>query len=398
MLRLPCPVWPVLSMPVLLVCVSTVLAQPQSSDPSAPLRGGYRFGFSEDSQRGTGPQVSRPPGGKPLDGPRTFVDVTILTPSFGGALESQRWAKALSDLGIDVRFRQAIAGDKPEVSEKTRGTLRTVTLVGALGSKGTLEFPDRGFGLDEANAFAEWVDELKTYGAQGAPEGQPLWGLSRLQFNELFEALSEPATEEVEDLPLKEALSKLPLPAGHSLVLQSSAEAYLAKHPPGVVKNRLEGFSGGTALAIALQEAGLGFRPLRNPAGQIQLVVQPLDDISDPWPVGWPIDNPINQSDYAPAMFKFVEIGFDEVSLQDVLDAAAAAIEVPIIVNEYKTQQAKVDLETHLVSYRPQKTTWSLMINSCIRQAGLVKEVRTDEAGRAFVAIEPFVPQSLKGD
>ena len=58
---------------------------------------------------------------------------------------------------------------------------------------GRIVLPDRTFTRGDGVNLQEWVEELRLYGAQGSPEGKPLWGLSEEQFKAVFTALSEPS-------------------------------------------------------------------------------------------------------------------------------------------------------------------------------------------------------------
>lgn len=366
----------------------TVPLAAQSARPEPrPRAPGYRFGIPEDPPR-------RPAGrpaasGTSPDGLKTHLSIIVLMPDSLGPLDGQRWAKVFSDLNMTAQFRQPVIGDEVGVTETVRGTLRNVQIVGVLNANGTVELGGQVFSLSQGPKLEEWLNELKAYGAQGAPDSQPLWGLNEKQFDSVYDGLTAVVAEEIEDLSLNDALQKLTLPAAHPLRISTAADAWLEGHPAGLVKNRLKGFSTGTALAILLRESGLGFRPLRTPSGGVELSVEPLDSLRNPWPVGWDLEDDFYQSKIVPRLFQFVEIGFDEAALQDVLDACGAAIEVPIIVDEHGVKTKRVDLETFLVSYPKKKTTWSLMLNSVILKAGLKKVVRTDEAQKPFVYVTP---------
>ncbi len=327
---------------------------------------------------------------------KTRIEVTILLPKFSSSLTAQRWAKQFSAMKIDAQFRQPVYGDKLEIKERIRGTLRRVTLIGQLDRSGRLTFPDRVFTREDGKALQEWLDELKVYGAQGAPSGKPLWGLNKEQFSELYESLSQQVRFELEGTPLSEALKKLPIPPQHPLSSSAAADDWSRQHPGERVKNQVQGLTLGTVLACILREAGLGFRPLRKPSGQIDLVIMPLSKLPDPWPVGWELEDQSTQSDLAPSLYQFVEIGFEDAAIEDVLDAAAAAIKIPILVDDFQVEKSGVNLSTKLVTYPSKRTSWSLMLNTVVRKAGMIKKVKIDEAGRPFVWVAPFVPTKIE--
>ncbi|MFV0445956.1 MAG: hypothetical protein ACK5Q5_20455 [Planctomycetaceae bacterium] len=326
---------------------------------------------------------------------KTFVEFTVLTPVIGGSLDGQRWAKLLSELGVEAQFRGPTGGDELGVEETVRGTLRTVRVTGQLGGDGRLRIANTVYTTDNAKRLQEWLNELQLYGAQGAPAGQPLWGLTEPQFTTIFEALAQPVEADLEGLPLSDALAKLPLPAAHPLRNSSDADAWLATHPGSKIENQTQGLSCGTVLATILNEAGLGFYPVRTPTGQIDLSIIPLGQ-QQVWPIGWELGDDVDHGQLVPVLHKFAEIGFDKAALQDVLDATAAAIDTPILVDSAGVRAAGVDLADKAVSYPPKRTTWSLMLNTVIRKANLVKEVRTDELGKPMLLVTPFVPTPVE--
>jgi len=189
----------------------------------------------------------------------------------------------------------------------------------------------------------------------------------------------------------------VPIDKALPIRMKTTANEHLvALKPEPTVRNPIEGLSAGTALATVLRDAGLGFRPVRTPAGTIDLMIEPLKDIEDPWPVGWELPPMTPQSNAAPKLYDFEELGFDEASVQDVLTAAGAAIEVPMLVDYHALSEAEINLDIIKVSYPLKKTTWSLMLNTVIRKAKLTKVVMTDESGKPFVSITQFMPERLK--
>jgi hypothetical protein len=193
---------------------------------------------------------------------------------------------------------------------------------------------------------------------------------------------------------VQKAIEQMGLPPAHPVRFHSTALKHLGsleKAPP--VRQRLAGMSIGTSLAALLADDGLGFRPLRNPAGEIELVVQPLADISDPWPVGWEPEDDMRRDEVAPALFKMVPVKFDNVPLQDVLDAISQATQTPIIVDHYATAQQGIDLDTLTLSYPAKRTAWIMVINSVAARNRMVQKLRIDERGNPFVHIAPFVPR-----
>src|SRR5207244_872691 len=78
-----------------------------------------------------------------------------------------------------------------------------------------LVFPEKSFTQADSAKLNEWLNELKTYGAQGAPDGKPMWGLSEAQFKVIYSALGARVETEVEDLSLTDAVAKIGIPRNY---------------------------------------------------------------------------------------------------------------------------------------------------------------------------------------
>ncbi len=324
---------------------------------------------------------------------RTTIYVDILTDKQGVGLRAQQWRQTFEQIGFSVRIRRSILDEKPQIKERKLGRLREVTVIGKLDRSGKLIFPDRSFSISEGTALREWLRSLKTYGSQGVPEGQPIWGLNKAQFTALYQALSTAVTKKLRGLPLEKALASMPLPAKYPVRFSVAARNRLAETigSDSGVRNRLKGHSTGTALALMLNEYDLGFRPLRTPEASIELVIEPLNTTRDVWPVGWePKENPAKT---APELFKFVPVQLDDVKLVDVLQGISALTEVPIHIDHYGIESRGIDVNKIVVSYPSKKTTWSLLLRGITAPQKLTRKYRIDERGRAFIWVTPFFPK-----
>ncbi|MGE0377207.1 MAG: hypothetical protein AB7Q45_17485 [Planctomycetaceae bacterium] len=323
---------------------------------------------------------------------KTIIEFELLGDGpLRGGLVAHEWAETLQKIGADVQVRQPRPDDEVGVTEKTRGTLRWVKVVGLLNSSGNVVLPGREFSRSDTGLLREWIAELKLYGALGAPDGKPLWGLSESQFKTLFSALSAPIAADGDGEPLMTALLRMHLPPEHPVRFHSTATQHLSQMARApAVRQRLAGMSCGTGLAAVLADCGLGFRPLRNPAGEIELVVQPLADLSDPWPVGWDLHQDMRRHELAPALFKMAPVQFDEVPLQDVLDAIAIKTEIPIIIDRYAVEQKGIDLAASTLSYPSKRIAWIQVIHSVAVRNGMTEKLKIDENSRPFLHVAPF--------
>ena len=306
----------------------------------------------------------------------------LIAPGTTG-VDAQRWGPVFQELGEAARFRQPLLDDRPEVSETTRGRTRYVKVIGELRPNGTIAFPGHTFTLRDTRRLGEWIRELKTYGAQGSPDGRPGFGLTASQLEEVLRALEAPVITELAGLSIVEALQKFGLPESLSVRLSVAAEERLARLSEGVVAPQdLRGLSRGTALAIVLSRARLGFRPRRTPSGSLELEVLPLEQATGLWPVGWPLDRPPNQ-----VVPKYVDVAvFDlkDKPLAELLDETRKATGIRILIDVQRIADADLSLDDVKVTQRPRRMTWSGILDRG-SFPDLMPELLQDEAGEGFV-------------
>lgn len=346
--------------------------------------------------------VPRPRSGKPPGPPgpgigsaggtaatsdlKTEVVMELLTGNEGVGLAAQKWSELLPRLNVGVTIRRGLAEEELETSQEVVGrNLRRVKVVGRLERDGTLVFVDRQFKANEADKLAVWVRELTAWGAQGATEGQPMWGLSKEQFGPLYNALQQELMTDVRGQPLLTALEAWKLETIGAVEYSAAAKTVLNRSPAPVVVQMLKGLSRGTALAIVLAEVDLGFAPKRMADGTIRLEIVTRATRKDVWPVGWPPDRAVNQ--IAPNYFKFTEINIDQLPYQDVVETAGELMGTPVFVDRGGILASGVNLDAALVSHPAKKTTWSIALKTLSNQVNGRPEIVMDEAGTAFLWI-----------
>lgn len=347
------------------------------------------FGLNQDlNAQLTVPKTSAPQGA-PI---KTTVSVTLLTEDTSSALYAQQWGRIFRDLNIPIRTRRAILDDKPAIEQDLRGTLREVRLTGTLNRNGEIEFPGRRFSRSEAARLKEWINELRTFGAQGSPDSKPLWGLSQEQFKTVFSELSQPAPVNVQGMTLKEAINKLDFPDSLPVRFDEDAQKQFAgTMPAGTISPDLGKLAKGTVLAIALKQFGLAFHPSRLPSGGLELQITPWDSTTQPWPIGWDLKE--SRLKTAPKFFELIPVEVTNVPLSDILPAASKASGLPIIVDEFDLAQNEVDLDKIRVSVSKKRTTWGILIRDAIGRDGLTRKLVIDERGQPFIWITMFKPR-----
>ncbi|WP_437230537.1 hypothetical protein SH661x_002017 [Planctomicrobium sp. SH661] len=322
---------------------------------------------------------------------KTLLEIEILMPGVGGdPLLAQKWRGVFEELGEAVRIRQPLPSDAPKIEEVPRGPFRLVRLVGEIDRDGNLSFPGKSFKQNQSALLKEYLGELKTYGAQGSPTGKALWGLTKAQFEAVFDQLRAPVEKPVKGLTINEALKVISPARILPLAYHSSTESVRKTWDADKFQGEVQGLSAGTAVAYVLSQQGLGFRPLRTPSGEIQLMIHPLEQAPDAWPVGWPLTETVPRDQSIPGLFKKVETGVNESPLAAVYDAIEAQSGVRILVDRLACLAKELDPETILVSYPRKKTAWALILNSVTVNSHMTMNYRQDEAGTGFIFVTPF--------
>lgn len=323
------------------------------------------------------------------------LEVEVLTSPRFSPLKTRQWYELFTRLKVDrLQIRQVRPDDTVGVEEIGEGSGSVVHVRGMVDSQGRFLLPHRTFSQRDPGAIAKWFQELRTYGPKGSPEGLPRWGLSKEQFESLFDALSRPAPVELEGPSLPQVLQHVRASTGLTLAVHPVVEARVARSDTtarravslsGSLIENPKGLSLGTWLAAVLAEHDLVFRPERTPADTVQLLVTSGPNAEDSWPVGWPLQQTPGQA--APALFEIVPVQLRNVSLRQVLEAMEKRIEIPILVDAAGLARKDVDALQTRVEYPPKRVAWSLVLSRVLFKARLQHELRADEAGNPLVWI-----------
>ncbi|MCA9007488.1 MAG: hypothetical protein KDA70_19605, partial [Planctomycetaceae bacterium] len=263
---------------------------------------------------------------------------------------------------------------------------------GSLNRNGDIQFPGHRFARSDLGRLKEWLNELKTFGAQGSPESKPLWGLSNAQFKTVFDELSQESPANVQGLTLKAAIEKLEFPDSLPIRFDIDAQKRLAEAAPDLkVKADLGKLAKGTALAIALKQYGLAFYPLRTPTGSLELLVTPWEATETPWPIGWELK--LSRQKTAPRYFELIPVELNRVPLRDVLMAASKASGIPMLTDDYTIEKKEIDLDQIKVTVSKKRTTWGILIRNAIGREGLTRNLVIDERGQPFIWITVYTPR-----
>ena len=326
----------------------------------------------------------------------TTINIELLTGDEGVGLRAQEWQQIFQKFDCAVQIRTALPTDKVQTREKKVSRIRQIFIVGRLDPSGRLVFQDRAFSPSETAALGEWIRELKTYGAQGSPEGKPLWGLNEQQFEELFKEFGAIVSEETSGLALDKALAVLAPSKRFPLEQKVSARKRLAEsHAVAPVAHELKGFARGTALAVVLAEYGLGFRPLRTPQGSIELAVESLDRTNDAWPAGWDLPENTRPPAVVPKLYQLVPVEFAERPLPEALKSVSDQTGLTILHDDWRIRSKGIKVDEIRVKHSPKQTTFDLVLGRITTPHLLLYRLRLDETGRPFVWITTLEPGRL---
>ncbi len=339
-----------------------------------------------------GPNQPRQPkpratSSKTSEDSKTLLSVELVAGKEGVGFQAQSWRPVFERMGVDVRIRAGNSGDKPEIKEETVGQFRRVKVIGELDRQGRIVLPDRVFTRDQSANLAKYLDDLKKFGQQGNPFGKPLWGLNAEQFGEFYKAFSEKVENPLKDQTLSKAMADLGISKKYPIRISQSANDWLRAEFPNepVFRQALDGFSKGTAFAILLNDYGLGFKPVRTPAGGIEIAVEPLQKTTEVWPVGWRLKD--SRQKTAPGMFTLVPIDLENIALMDVLNAVSVKAKIPVRFDHYRIEAHKLDLAKIKVNYPPRQTSFSLMLRGVTNPHLLAYDLKIDELGQPFIWI-----------
>ena len=321
----------------------------------------------------------------------TTVQFDLLLPrQRANGLAAQQWGQEFERLGVLLHVRQPLFNDKIGVEQNVFGTIRKVRVTAHLDPSGKIVLPDRQFKRTDIRKLAEWIDELKKFGARGAPADQPLWGLTEAEFTKLLNNLK--STVEVESFQGRPALviAQLDLPKEYPLEFTPEAAAILQRISPAESNEdlglRLQGVSKGTAAAIVLRYYGLSMSPKRLPDESVVLEIEPVDEQEKVWPIGWdPKAMKLNKLKIAPKLYSLDSIEIEDMPMRDFLKLAAEKSELDVILDPQAITTLDLKLDKLVVNYPRKKTTWSICLRTVLTQLRMFKELRTDENDRPFL-------------
>jgi hypothetical protein len=316
------------------------------------------------------------------------VRLELVGDARGTALSFQDWGQTLDGAGIkNVRLRTATETDK--VGIEIRGTAdRPLYIVtGRVVSGDELLLPGARFKRSDMKRLTQWLDDLAQ---NGPPDKRPklvAFGLTAVQFERVKKDLAAPVGFSTLGLSRREAVEKIARIISFAVKFEND---FKESSDDDKVEDELSGLSCGTALACLLRPAGYCLVP-QAAGNQIKYaVLKAQPDIKEFWPVGRAPESPLPE--VLPGLFEFLNVNVQDVSAATVLETIGKRLKTPVLYDRVALAKYKIDPAKAPVSFPRTRTNYSMALKKMLFPAGLQFEVRTDEAGAAFLWVSTIKP------
>lgn len=321
------------------------------------------------------------------------VEFELVTPQAQAQLSAQQWLRVLTELQVTgVRIRQARAGDRATIDTLGAPSQPRYKVVGVLNQRNELELPGGRFSLGQQSQLRKWIEELRENGPPGAPRKRAPFGLEPQQLKSLDAALRQSLDVDVKGQNRLDAIGAVRRRAGLPIAVDAQSEAAL--RAAGPVNDSLRGVACGTSLAVIARPAGLAVVPRVSSRGALEIAVTRPERGAEIWPIGFPAED--ERQKLAPLLFESINVEIQDNPLAQALEAIAARLQIPFLVDHNALAAEQIDLEKTTVSLPAKKLSYSLILRSLLGQAKLSSELRTDDAGKPFLWITTFRQQSSR--
>jgi hypothetical protein len=321
------------------------------------------------------------------------IDVEVATGKGAPLTAPQEWARLLGELQLgSVRIRGGQADERPEVTQDDGVAGPRFKVLALLNRSGELVLPERRFRTSERKALSDYFQALSRQESFGQEIG--IFGLTEKQFGLAHADLSRPISFSTKGKTPADVLNLLEGSIAASVDRDALARDALRLAKPLEVE--LRDMSAGTALALALRQAGLVLRPEKLSGDPLHMVIERGRPEVESWPVGWkPKGSPRLA---APKMFEFLTIEVDGATLATALVALEPRLGIPVIYDEHILAAREIHPEEIQVKLPAGKTYLKRVVDRLLSQARLAGELRVDERGRAFYWITQFGKDSPRAE
>ena len=323
------------------------------------------------------------------DAQQGYIDMQVVSSNALDMKNNKKWVDALTAAGVDnVRITQSRdAAKRPtiETMEGRAGTTYNVTAI--LGDRNRIQLPGGTFSIHETDKLKTLLDSIKADGVDIALQPKAAFGLTIDQLEALHLTLIGTVEHETAAQTPQQLIDALRPAIRTPIIVDPLAQPILRQ--AGVIHNEFQGMAHGVALTATLQQIDLALVPQRKRGQAVQLVVLPVDEETESWPIGWVLVK--NKRQTAPRLFDNVPVArIPNNPLDKTLQSLQRNTNTPFIYDHRSLENLEIDMSNTPVSLEIEKTTPMRILQRVIAQARprMAIELRTDEAGAPFIWIE----------
>jgi hypothetical protein len=317
------------------------------------------------------------------------VELELVTEQGAPLTAQQEWLRRLAQAGVsNVRIRSRRAVDQAGIAVRGTESAPIYTVTGVITSAGDVLLPGARYRPGDVGRLARWLDDLAKMGPPDQRPQKSAFGLTAEQFDQLHKDLARPVGFPTKALRRRDVVQKIG--SRLAMPLRMGPEVVRAMPDEDVLGEDLSTLSCGTALACAVRPLGMCLVPREAGAGRMECVVVKAGPNLEAWPVGWkPEKRPL---DVLPALYEFLPVNLQGVTVTQLLDAVAQRLKVPILLDHNAMARYGVEPGKSTVTLPQRRTSYTLLLRRALNQAGLTSELRVDEAGKPFLWITTIKP------
>ena len=312
------------------------------------------------------------------------IDFELLTERGFPLTGAHEWSRLFSRFdNTHATIRGARDRDRPGIEQVGTKERPVYRVVGLLTRRNRLQLPGPNeFSLSDRAGVEAWIEKLRTVGVPRDAETELAFGLLDTELVSFHERLERVVAFDTKGVRSGDVCRRLVHNLSISFDVSPAAKNAFGRDE--LVVDELQGLSHGTSLAAVLRPLGLACAPRRRTAG-IELYIAESRELTEWWPVGWPLQ----QAPFkvAPLLFKQVPVEIADFSLEKALAAIQPRVEIPFLNDHNALAKLQVNLETQLVSFPKRRTSYKKVLDVILFQSGLKAVVRTDDAGKPFLWI-----------
>jgi len=311
------------------------------------------------------------------------VQIEVAVEDASSMAKAQEWQQLFSELGVSqLRIRTSTGADQVGIERSNSKRATTYRVTGKLTSRGSLELPGGRFSLADRAGLKRWIDELAEGGVEAVTQPRAQFGLLPTEAAQVERDFARPVTFSTRGI----SLGRLVEGAARQIKCTMNPDDVPARARELAIEDELVGLATGTALAFALDQAGLAMTPSPARGKSVSLEIGPRVPVRAAWPIGRAPTKP--PADLFPELFEQINAEITDTSVADVLEAVGGRLKRPVLLDRRALRSRKVDITQVTASLPARRMSYSMVLSKVLRVARLSYEVRLDDAGQPFLWIK----------